>query len=222
MQFIHPSVGYFQRRSFLLGAWASAKAIVCRVITVLIRAIGLIARIFAFEDQGTAIGLLAFLSQSWLCIVVACGILGAFGLILSGLMNNTRKRMSVNKLNSYLREIGTSEKERQIWPACELVNPGRDEVTEIPPPGDSPDPTPGSEVASVPEGPPGSPLLSPWDDPSFGLETTPELQLELLRIAEEAEEAEDAARQANQQDMDLADLFPDTDEQSLGIWIQKL
>jgi hypothetical protein len=53
----------------------------------------------------------------------------------------------------------------------------------------------------------------------FGLETTPELQLELLRIAEEAE---DAARRANHQDEDLTVLLPDTDEQSLGIWIQEL
>jgi hypothetical protein len=70
-----------------------------------------------------------------------------------------------------------------------LIKAVQDGVAEIPPPEDAPDPGPGSEVASVPDGSPRSPPSS-WDDPSFGLETRPELRVELLRIAEEAEEAE--------------------------------
>jgi hypothetical protein len=105
MPLIIAFVQYFQGRGFLFGAWPIAKAIFWGVITLLIVARIPIARICAFEDQGTVIGLFAFFSQSWHGIVVACGMLGAFGLALIDLIDNARKIASLNKIKKYLREM---------------------------------------------------------------------------------------------------------------------
>jgi hypothetical protein len=119
-------VEYVERRGLLLGAWPIAKATARGVITLLILAIITIARIFAFEDQVTPIGLLTFFNQSWLGIVVAWGILGAFGLGLIDLINKARQIARPTKINNYLREMGISEKDREICTDCELVNAVRE------------------------------------------------------------------------------------------------
>jgi hypothetical protein len=103
-------------------------------------------------------------------------------------------------------------------PSSTDSGPPVDDVTEMPAPGDPPDPATGMEVAPLSGASPPSPLPPPWDDPSFGLVTTPELQLELLRIAQEAEDAEDAARLANNQD----DPLTDSRDKSLALLVRKL